>query len=540
MLGWLMIGYPRSDWLAAQAQPRLQTYFVVALGLGVAALVTLQRVRTREREMARAAAMAATEADQLKTSFLAKVSHELRTPIQSVLGYSDLLRNVVTEPVARGRLKALRQHGELMLRLVNDLLDLSAIQAGAFRLVEKPTALVELVTQTVDSLRPRAELKGLAVALTIEPAVPSWAMIDGGRVRQVLINLVGNAIKFTDRGRVDVSLARGPGEREVTLAVSDTGPGIAAADIGRLFRSFERLDATAAKEGTGLGLALSAALCRGMNGIISVESVEGAGATFTARFRAPPCEALLASGSSAGLPPLSGRRILLADDNALVRELFTASLTEAGATCIAVEDGVLAVAAAHGENFDAIVLDLAMPRLGGVEAAKKLRAEHGRDLRIVGLSAHAGRNEREDALGAGMDAFLVKPVNLDELVAALAPAVPAKHTVETGRMELIERLRAQFRLAAAAEGAALGAVIAGRDHATARARAHHLMNSAAVVRDDWLFAACASVERAAVAGDEAALITAWQTCEAALEPWTHPARHPTNSVGPAVENISAN
>ena len=162
-----------------------------------------------------------------------------------------------------------------------------------------------------------------------------------------------------------------------------------------------------------------------------------------------------------------------------------------------------------------------MPRLGGVEVAKKLRSELGREVRIVGLSAHAGQHEREDALGAGMDAFLVKPVNLDELVAALVPISHTRPPIEAGRMELLKRLRVQFRGAAAAEGAALAAAIAARDFVTARARAHHLLNSAAVVRDDWLYASCAAVERAAVAGDAATLQTAWQTCEAALEPWTH-------------------
>ena len=523
MLGWLIVGYPRSQWLEAQAQPRVQAYIIVALGLGLVSLVSLQRVRTREREAARVAAQSAMEANQLKTSFLAKVSHELRTPIQSVLGYSDLLRSAVTDPIARGRLRSLRQHGELMLRLVNDLLDLSAIQAGAFRLVEKPTALVELVTQTTDSLRLRAEEKGLGFELSIEPAVPTWASIDGGRVRQVLINLVGNAIKFTDRGRVEVSLARGSGENELVLTVRDTGPGIAAADLGRLFRSFERLDATAAKEGTGLGLALSAALCRGMHGNITVESTEGIGTTFRASFRAAACEAPFLPGSSAGLPPLAGRRVLIADDNALVRELFVASLSDAGAICTAVEDGVAALAVlAGGEGFDAVVLDLAMPRMGGVEAAKKIRAVHGRTLRIVGLSAHAGNDEREEAIGAGMDLFLVKPVQLDELIAALATNPAAKQVIESGRMELLERLREQFHRAAATEGAAIGAAIAANDHAAVRAAAHHLANSASVVRDDWLYSACVGIERAAVAGDEAAIKAAWQTCEAALEPWRHP------------------
>ena len=148
-----------------------------------------------------------------------------------------------------------------------------------------------------------------------------------------------------------------------------------------------------------------------------------------------------------------------------------------------------------------------------------LRAVFGRTMRIVGLSAHAGQREHDEAVAAGMDAFLVKPIELDALIAALLPAVALVRAVETSRADLLDRLRTQFRGAAAAEGAAIAAAIAERNFPAARARAHHLLNSAAVVRDDWLFAACARIERVAIAGNAEELAAAWQTCEAALKPW---------------------
>jgi CheY-like chemotaxis protein/two-component sensor histidine kinase len=470
--------------------------------------------------VARSAAAAAEQADQLKTAFLAKVSHELRTPIQSVLGYGELLRGAITDPTALGRLAALRQHGELMLRLVNDLLDLSAIQAGAFRLVEKSVALGDLVKQTAESLRPRAEAKNLAFVVTIDPAVPLWARIDPERIRQVIINLAANAIKFTDAGRVEIDLRPGPGEDDVTLRVRDTGPGILRGEQARIFRPFERLDKTAAKEGAGLGLALAAALCRGMGGDIAVESEAGKGATFQAWFRAPSCAApSVMPEVSTPSARLAGRRILVADDNALVRELFTACLQDAGAYCVAVNDGEAALAAAEAGAFDAVVLDVAMPRLDGVEVARRLRATHGSSLRIIGVSAHAGEREQGEARRAGMNQFLVKPIGLDALLATLAPA-EAKRPFEDGTSVLLEKMRARFRGLAAAEGAALAASIAAGDFLQARSRAHHLMNSAAVVRDDRLFMACAAAERAATEADCAALTAAGAAFEAALAPWT--------------------
>lgn len=523
ILGWLSVEFPRAQWVAAQVQSRLQAFAVVGLGVGLAALAALQRLRTREREVARAAVAAAAQTDQMKTAFLAKVSHELRTPIQSVLGYGELLQGIVHDPAARRYLTAQREHGELMRRLVNDLLDISAIQAGAFRLMARPTGIVALVQQTVESLRPGAQAKGLKLAFAVESILPEWVEVDAERVRQVLINLVGNAIKFTDRGGVDVVVQAGPAAEMITVVVRDTGPGIPTAELSRLFQAFGRLEGTADKEGTGLGLALTAGLCRGMGGDVSVASLPGLGATFWAWFRAPVCSAspLIAPVEKQDGAPLAGWRVLIADDNALVRELFTACLEDAGAVCVAVNEGIAAMASDLGP-LDAAVLDLAMPGCDGLGVARHLRTARGPALRIVGVSAHAGHREREAALAAGMDTFLTKPVELDKLLAALAPA-PTRANQRERENELRARLREQFRRVATQDGAALAAAIAQLDYEAAERRAHGLMNSAAVVGDERLFEICARAQAAARANDAEALVKAGAECHRALLPWCSPA-----------------
>jgi two-component system capsular synthesis sensor histidine kinase RcsC len=249
-----------------------------------------------------------------------------------------------------------------------------------------------------------------------------------------------------------------------------------------------------------------------------VESEWGAGATFRAQIRAVACAVPAEERRSSASPlALAGRRVLVADDNELVRQFFVETLREVGALCTPAADGESALAAATTEKFDAVLLDFAMPRLDGVETVRRLRATHGAALRIVGVSAHAGDAEREAALAAGMDAFLVKPVSTADLVGALAPLVQTDVMVQTE--ETIARLRLQFRDLAAAESVALASAVAAQDFAVARTRAHHLMNSATAVRDDWLFTASAAVERAAIAKDGVALAVAWEACESALQPW---------------------
>lgn len=519
MVGWLVLEFDRTQWVLAQVQPRLQAYVVVAFGFGLAGLVAVQRVRTREREIARAAAAASMQANDLKTAFLAKVSHELRTPIQSVLGYGELLQSSINDAVARSRLDALRLHGELMLRLVNDLLDLSAIQAGAFRLVKKRASLTQLVHQTVESLRVRAESKGLALSIVIGTSVPPYVDVDEERIRQVVLNLVGNAIKFTDAGQVHVTLETDDSSDVLTLTVRDTGPGIPIADMNRLFQPFSRLDQAAGKEGTGLGLALTAGLCRGMGGGVSAENGE-VGAVFRAWFCARRSETGFeqVERSSVKSPSFVGLRVLIADDNALVRELFLATLHEAGAKCAAVDDGAKALLAAERDRFDAIVLDLAMPRIDGLEVARRLRALRFTG-QIVGVSAHAGAHEREEALAAGMNAFLVKPVRLAELLSALFPRIPIPPGIESKADALLRQLRDQFCLTARSEQAALAAAVEALDFKLMEAWAHHMTNSAAMIQDDRLFDVCAALEQIARAGDIERLPSAWRACETALRPW---------------------
>lgn len=516
LLGWLTFRVPAASWLASQAQARSLVFVAVTLGICLAVLTSLQRRRTRQREAALAAAEAAATADRLKTAFLAKVSHELRTPIQSILGYSELLRPTVADPAARRRLAALRQHGELMLRLVNDLLDLSAIQAGAFRLNPKPTAIGELVRQTAESLQPRAEAKNLRLSCQIAAEVPIWAEVDAERVRQIVLNLVGNAIKFTDHGSIELSFSVVDSTDSLQLVVADSGPGIAPSDRGRLFQPFHRLEATAAKEGTGLGLSLTAALCRSMHGSITVGEAPAGGALFAATFRAPPCWPAVRNAAAHG-QSLAALRILIVEDNTLVRELFHAFVQQEGAFCVAVADGETALSEIARASFDTVVLDLGLPRLDGFQVATQLRAQGRTGLRIVGVSAHAGEAEKRKALHAGMDAFLTKPVELAALAAAL---VPLQKIEQPGiRPEIVARLVARFRTEAAAQSSALDAAISAGDLAATGAAAHYLKNSAAIVRDDRLFAACQSIEAAVAAADRTLLAAGWVQCQAALVTW---------------------
>ncbi len=523
MLGWLVFDGQVAYWLAAQVQARLLAFLVIALGSALLVANWQQRLRERVRAAARREADAALAANRMKASFLAKVSHELRTPIQSLLGYSELLRlRIADDPKAAGWLAALRQHGELMTRLVNDLIDLGAVEAGAFKLAARPVEPADIVAQTVESFRPRAESRALTLACFVDPAVPAWVSLDGERFRQVLTNLVGNALKFTDRGGVTVTL-RPEGPARLALIVRDTGPGISPEDQARLFVAFSRLEASAAKEGTGLGLALSAALCNAMGGSLTVASDGVAGSCFTAVFGAPAVAAPADTKVLLASPVLRGRRILVVDDNPLVRELFIAFLTEQGAMCAAATTGAEALAQGDASGFDAIILDLALPDGDGTEFVRPLRAR-AQAARLIGVSAHASAADRERALKAGMDAFLTKPVSLGSLAAAVVDAPAGSSAGYVGFRTadaLRERLARQFARELPAQRAALGDALAARDWYRVETLAHHLKNSAVVVRDDALFDVCTGLEQAATGMNEASALYWWGRCAPHLDEWIH-------------------
>jgi signal transduction histidine kinase/DNA-binding NarL/FixJ family response regulator len=521
MLGWLDC-VRREYYLSVERRWRAAPFLMTALGVGLLALVFVQRQIAREREIALRAAAVSAEGNRIKSAFLANVSHELRTPLQSILGYTELLAPGLADEKSRARLAALRQQGELMTRLVNDLIDLSAVEAGSFQLALGPVAPAELVRLAVEGLRPRAEAKGLALQTQVNDGVPAWVTADDARLRQVLTNLVGNAVKFTDRGSVTVSLRAAPGTgREVVLSVAvwDTGPGIPPAQQGRLFAAFTRLEQTAAKEGSGLGLALSAALCRAMGGTITVESDGATGSCFTATFRATPCAAPEKSPAQAAGRPGFAPRVLVVDDNTLVRELFVAALTERGARCRAAASGAGGLALIAAEKPDVLVLDLALPDGDGTGFVPRFRAV-APGVRIIGVSAHAGAGDKTRALAAGMDGFLVKPVALDALWDALAGAAPdpAPGPVFFDLPPALrDRLRAEFVRELPARRTELAAAVQAADWSKTRAVAHYLRNSALVVQAETLFEACSTLEAAATARDSAAMAEAWSRCRAAFD-----------------------
>lgn len=521
MLGWLEFG--QVEFFQSIARKwRSGPLLVTTLGLVLGVMLLFQRRATREREAALRAATVHAEANRLKSEFLAKVSHELRTPLQSLLGYSELVRaRVAGEPQAAAWLDAVRQHGELMTRLVNDLIDLGAVEAGTLRLVPRVVAPAELIRQTAGGLRWRAETKGLAFRCEIDPGVPPALQIDAGRLQQVVFNLVGNAVKFTDRGGVTVRVRTEPagdGHVRLVLAVSDTGPGIAPEDRPRLFEPFTRLASTVEKEGAGLGLALTAALCRAMGGGVEVASEAGAGATFTARITVPVARAAELPVSAEVLAAdLTDLHVLIVDDNVLVRELFAAVLGAAGARCTAVGSVAAALAAVRAEAPHAAVLDVALPDGSGFALAGQLK-ERLPGLRIVGASAHAGDTERMHARDARMDVFLVKPVPPAELVAAVgARAAGARGALPGPRLG--RELEELFRREAREKRATLARAVPAADWRTVRAAAHHLANSASVVSDLALLTACNELVEAAERGDAAAAQRRWAECDDRLAAW---------------------
>ena len=501
MLGWLDC-VRREYYLSIERRWRAAPFLMTALGVVLLTLVFVQRQIGREREIALRAAAISAEGSRIKTVFLANVSHELRTPLQSILGYSELLRQELGG-AAHPRLDALRQQGELMTRLVNDLIDLSAVESGSFQLAAQPVNPADLLHQTVESLRPRAAAKGLTLRAETGADVPAWVVADGGRLRQVLINLAGNALKFTDRGAVTVSLHAGPmreGRCRLILAVRDTGPGIPPAQQARLFTPFTRLTQTADKEGSGLGLALAGALCRAMGGGITLESDGRTGSCFTATLLVAPTGAPAEAAAPAVLPAGRVPRVLVVDDNRLVRELFAASLTERGARCRVATSGAEGLARAAEEAPEVIVLDLALPDGDGADFVPRFRA-----------------------LAAGMDEFIVKPVPLAALWTAVTGARPAP-AAPLPYFELPEPLRArlqeEFARELPARRAELATAMHAADWARVRATAHYLRNSALVVQATALFEACTGLEAAAGAADAGAAALWWPRCTTALDALT--------------------
>lgn len=383
---------------------------IAALG----ALFELARKKSvDEVDVARVAALRASEA---KGQLLARVNHEIRTPLNGVLGLTQSLLMQPLPDEAHRDLDLIRQSGAGLLALINDLLDIARAEAGKLELHPTTVDLHRLLHDTVGLYRASAEARGLELVLDGLSPGPLWVRVDEIRLRQVIGNLVANAVKFTERGSVTVRLARGreaDGLMQVALSVEDTGRGIPPEGLDRLFEPFTQIHADPSHRGSGLGLALSRDLATRLGGQLSAASTVGSGSVFTLmltveRAAPPAMERML---TPAPLPPF---RALVVDDNELNRKVARALLVRLGARIEDAADGRAGAEAALAGSFDIVFMDLQMPELDGYEATRLLRTR-GFKGAILALTASSGPETESLCLAAGMNGCLTKPLQLEQL-----------------------------------------------------------------------------------------------------------------------------
>ncbi|MEJ5367862.1 MAG: PAS domain S-box protein [Bryobacteraceae bacterium] len=369
----------------------------------------------------------AESASAAKTAFLAHVSHELRTPINAILGMLDLTLNTKLEPSQRENLEMVRESAESLLGLVDDLLDVAKAESGRLDCVPAPMRLRETLNRAMRPLIHRGAAKGVQVRWRVAGDVPDAILADSARLRQVIGNLVGNALKYTPQGEVELSVeAIGAGEnRRLRFLVSDTGCGVAPAKWAEIFAPFARLASeTDSGGGTGLGLTISASLVERMGGWLVVDSEEGQGARFcfTMPLQEAPEGAAGGGSQEAASPSLpQGGRILVAEDNALNQQVIRGLLEQQGFEVTVVPDGESAVREALSGNYGLVLMDVHMPVMDGWAAARAIRAAEPPDRRVP-ILAMTARDLEEDAAAcraAGMDGYLSKPVRLADLLEAV-------------------------------------------------------------------------------------------------------------------------
>jgi signal transduction histidine kinase/CheY-like chemotaxis protein len=417
------------DW-GQSNQTRLIQIFVAVLfgtslaaGLALAQQERLKRLLVRREQLTRAArarAMAATEA---KTEFLATMSHEIRTPLNSVLGFAQLLaaRNDLP-PDARRQVNLIDSAGGALLTVVNDILDFSRVEAGQVELLPQPTSASALLRDAAAITAPEARAKGLTLDVEVIDPIDALHDLDDIRLRQVLLNLLNNAVKFTEQGRIDARLIVEPGDHEDRLRfeIADTGVGISVEQQPLLFQRFSQVDSSASRTygGAGLGLAISRALVELMAGKIGVDSVPGRGSCFWIEIAAPVAEPL-AVADRRQPPSPSAARILLVDDHPMNREIGVALLTLAGCKVDIAENGQQAVDAAAVGEYDMILMDIHMPLMDGLAATRAIRAlrSPAGKIPIIAMSADALPQQVERCYAAGMVDHIAKPIQREVLYA---------------------------------------------------------------------------------------------------------------------------
>ena len=417
--------------LAAQSfRLRIAEYVLFALVIvltSVAGWVFSRRIRVGNQRLTvaldemRLAKAEAEKASQAKSEFVSRMSHELRTPLNAIIGFGELMEAEQLNATQRNYIGLINRSGRHLLELINAVLDHAKIEAGEMTIEQLPLDLQALLEDVRTIVNERAAEKGLELNVAFEPGVPQWILGDPMRLRQVLINLMNNAVKFTLQGGITVSARQD--ERFLAFSVRDTGVGMDEAGLARLFKPFSQADASVARRfgGTGLGLTISKELIEAMGGDIRVESVPQKGSTFI--FRIPLHEVSRPEGHAAtvsapevqdALPALVGGRILLVEDNKINQTLATALLSRMGMQFEVASDGQEALDQTAQQRFALVLMDMEMPVMDGVTATLRLR-ERGEQVPIIAMTANALAEDRQRCFDAGMNGFVAKPIRVADL-----------------------------------------------------------------------------------------------------------------------------
>jgi CheY-like chemotaxis protein/nitrogen-specific signal transduction histidine kinase len=362
----------------------------------------------------------------VKSEFLANMSHEIRTPLNGIIGYAGLALEEANHSDVRKHVARVLEAGSALRVIIDEILDFSKVESGELRLDPAPLAIEHMLDSCLAIVRPAAVAKGLDLSLTVEGEVPDWVLGDGARVRQVLLNFLNNAIKFTERGSVALAVRGMAASDQVALRfeVRDTGIGISKENQCKLFKRFSQADSSISRRfgGTGLGLAISQRIVEAMGGEIGVDSTPGAGSTFWFSLTLSPASAPCPERAATGDDPITeSLRILVVDDHEMNRDLASAILAKAGHSADVAPDGAAAVCKARDGNYDVILMDIQMPGMDGLEATRQIRALGSGfgNLPIIAMSANVLPEQVAQCLAAGMTDHIGKPVDPRQLLAGL-------------------------------------------------------------------------------------------------------------------------
>ncbi|MEQ8327255.1 MAG: ATP-binding protein [Parvibaculum sp.] len=404
--------------------------------VAVGADVTAIHERERELKKARKEAEAANEA---KSAFLANISHEIRTPLNGILGMAQHLATGNLDAEQKDQIDTILDSGKTLMAILNDVLDLSKIEAGKFDISPIDNDLGHLLRRLEKLWEPRAMEKGLKLRLDIDPDMISFLRFDPVRVRQCVSNLVSNAIKFTEKGAITVSATAAPAEDglfEVRIRVADTGMGMSAETLEKLFAPFTQADSSTSRRfgGTGLGLSISRKLAQLMEGDVAAESEEGKGSAFTLSFRAAPGRRTEEAPANADVAHTGGVRwakglsVLLVDDHALNRKVARLFLEPIGISVVEAENGEEALRCLQTQSFDLVLLDMHMPVMDGPETLGHIRAHepHVRDIPVIALTADSLGPDKARYAALGADGYVGKPIDHRELILEIGRVLEEK------------------------------------------------------------------------------------------------------------------